>query len=303
MSKSFDELLSKVRECRRKKVAVSVAQDEPVLEAVREAKERGIADAILVGDEAQIKEIATLIGMDLSQYEIVNEPDAKKAAIKAVELVHDRKADMLMKGLVDTATFLRSVLNKEVGLRTGKVMSHVAVFDIEGIDRLVFLTDVAFNTYPELKDKVQIINNSVQVARACGIDCPKVAPVCAVEVVNPNMPATVDAAILSQMNNRGQIKGCIVDGPLSLDIALSEEAAKHKGLKNSEVAGKADIILLPNIETGNVMYKTLTYTSKCKNGGLLVGTSAPVILTSRADSFETKVNSIALAAMVAETIK
>ena len=152
MSKSFDELLSKVRECRRKKVAVSVAQDEPVLEAVREAKERGIADAILVGDEVKIKEIAASIGMDLSQYEIVNEPDVKKAAIKAVELVHDRKADMLMKGLVDTATFLRSVLNKEVGLRTGKVMSHVAVFDIEGIDRLVFLTDVAFNTYPELKD-------------------------------------------------------------------------------------------------------------------------------------------------------
>ena len=302
MSKSFDDLLSKVKECRRKKVAVAVAQDEPVLEAIREAKERGIADAILVGDENEIKKVAASIGMDLSKYEIVHEADKKKAALKAVELVHDRKADMLMKGLVDTATFLRSVLNKEVGLRTGKVMSHVAVFDIKGIDRLLFITDVAFNTYPELKEKVQIIGNAVTVAHACGIDCPKVAPVCAVEVVNPNMPATLDAAMLSKMSDRGQIKGCVVDGPLSLDIALSEEAAAHKGVKG-EVAGKADIIMVPNIETGNVMYKTLTYTAESRNGGLLVGTSAPVILTSRADSFETKVNSIALAAVVAESMK
>ena len=302
MSKSFDDLLSKVKECRRKKVAVAVAQDEPVLEAIREAKERGIADAILVGDKDKIAEIATQIGMDLSKYEVIHEPDTKKAALKAVELVHDRKADMLMKGLVDTATFLRSVLNKEVGLRTGKVMSHVAVFDIDKIDRLIFLTDVAFNTYPELKEKSQIISNAVAVAHACGINCPKVAPVCAVEVVNPNMPATIDASILSKMSDRGQIKGCVVDGPFSLDIALSEEAAKHKGVK-SEVAGKADIIMLPNIETGNVMYKCLTYTANTRNGGILVGTSAPVILTSRADSFETKVNSIALAAVVAEASK
>ena len=303
MSKSFEELLLKVKECRKKKVAVAVAQDEPVLEAVREAKERGIADAILVGDEAKIKEVAASIGMDISKYEVVNEPDVKKAALKAVELVHDRKADMLMKGLVDTATFLRSVLNKEVGLRTGKVMSHVAVFSIDKIDRLLFLTDVAFNTYPEVKDKVQIINNAASVARACGIECPKVAPVCAVEVVNLNMPATIDAAILSKMSDRGQIKGCVVDGPFSLDIAISEEAAMHKGIKNSEVAGKADIILLPNIETGNVMYKTLTKAAHSQNGCVLVGTSAPVILTSRADSFETKVNSLALAAVVAENSK
>ena len=302
MSKSFDDLLSKVKECRRKKVAVAVAQDEPVLEAIREAKERGIADAILVGDKDKIAEIAKQIGMDLSKYEVIHEPDTKKAALKAVELVHDRKADMLMKGLVDTATFLRSVLNKEVGLRTGKVMSHVAVFDIDKIDRLIFLTDVAFNTYPELKEKSQIISNAVAVAHACGIDCPKVAPVCAVEVVNPNMLATIEASILSKMSDTGQIKGCVVDGPFSLDIAISEEAAKHKGVK-SEVAGKADIIMLPNIETGNVMYKCLTYTANTRNGGILVGISAPVILTSRADSFETKVNSIALAAVVAEASK
>lgn len=303
MSRNFDDLLLKVKECRRKKVAVAVAQDEPVLEAIREAKERGFADAILVGDEVKIKEIADSIGMDLTKYEIIHEADVKKAALKAVELVHNRKADMLMKGLVDTATFLRSVLNKEVGLRTGKVMSHVAVFDVEKVDRLLFLTDVAFNTYPELKDKVQIIANAVEVAHACGIDCPKVAPVCAVEVVNPNMPATIDAAILSKMSDRGQIKGCIIDGPFSLDIALSEEAAHHKGLTDTTVAGNADVILLPNIDVGNVMYKTLTKTTESRNGGILVGTSAPVILTSRADSFETKVNSIALAAVVAESSK
>ena len=258
MSKSFDDLLTKLKGIQRKKVAVAVAQDEPVLEAVKEANDRGIADAILVGNKEEITLIAKNIGMDLNKFEIVNIEDSKKAALHAVELVSTGRADMLMKGLLDTATFLRSVLNKEVGLRTGKLMSHVAVFEIEGI-----------------------------------------APICAVEVVNENMQATVDAALLSKMSDRGQIKGCIVDGPLALDNALSIEAAEHKGI-SGPVAGNADILLLPNIETANVMYKTLTYTANTKNGGILVGTSAPVILTSRADSFETKVNSIALAALVAE---
>ena len=181
-----------------------------------------------------------------------------------------------------------------------QIWSHVAVFEIEGIDRLILLTDAAFNTYPDLKQKVQIINNSVMVAKSCGIENIKVAPICAVEVVNPDMPATVDAALLSKMSDRGQIKGCIVDGPLALDNALSEEAAHHKGITGS-VAGRADILLLPNIDVANVMYKTLTYTSNTKNGGILVGASAPVILTSRTDSFETKVNSIALAALVSDS--
>ena len=300
MSKNFDDLLKKVGTLSKKKVAVAVAQDEPVLEAIKAVKERGIADAILVGDESLIKELANKIDMDLSLFEIINEPNIGKATLEAIKLVSSGKADMVMKGLVDTATFLRAVLNKEVGLRTGKLMSHVAVFEIEGIDRLILLTDAAFNTYPDLKAKIQILNNSVNVAKACGINMPKVAPVCAVEVVNTDMPATIDASLLSKMNDRGQIKGCIVDGPLALDNALSEEAAHHKGI-TGEVAGKADILLLPNIESANVMYKTLTYTSKSRNGGLLVGTSAPVILTSRADSFETKVNSIALAALVSES--
>ena len=298
MVKSFEEVLKKVKEQEMKKVAVAVAQDEPVLEAIRDAKTQGIADAILVGDEEEIKSIALKIGMKIEDFEIVNEPNVQKATLKAVELVSTGHADMVMKGLVDTATFLRAVLNKEVGLRTGKVMSHVAVFEIPGFNRLLFLTDVAFNMYPELKEKVDIINNAVRVARAVGVELPKVAPVCAVEVVNPNMQATIDASLLSKMNDRGQIKNCIIDGPLSLDLAISEEACKHKGV-SGPVAGKADILLLPNIEAGNIMYKTLTYSTNSKNGCILVGTSAPVVLTSRADPYETKLYSIALAALLA----
>lgn len=298
MSKNFDDLFSRLKEIETKKVAVAVAQDEPVLEAVKEADEKGIANAVLVGDKEKIQEIADKIDMDLSKFEIMDIKDPKKATLEAVKLVSSGNADMLMKGLIDTATFLRNVLNKEVGLRTGKVMSHVSVFEIEGWDRLFFITDVAFNTYPELKDKITIINNAVSVAHACGIEKPKVGVVCPVEVVNSNMPSTVDAALLAKMSDRGQFKGCVVDGPFALDNAISMEAAQHKGVKG-EVAGQADILMMPNIETGNVMYKTLTYFAPVKNGCLLVGTSAPAILTSRADTFETKVNSIALAALVA----
>lgn len=299
MIKTFNEVLSTAKTQGMKTVVVAVAHDEPVLEAICDAKKNGIANAILVGDKEKIISIASKIGMNIEEFEIIDEKNDKKASMTAVQLVSSGKADMLMKGLVDTATFLRAVLNKEVGLRTGKQMSHVAVFEIPGYDRLIFLTDAAFNMYPVLKEKIDIINNSVAVAKACGIELPKVAAVCAVEVVNESMPATLDAAMLSKMNERGQIKGCIIDGPLALDNALSETAAKHKKL-GGPVAGKADILLMANIEAGNAMYKCLTYTTQAKNGGLLVGTSAPVILTSRADSPETKLNSIALAALVAE---
>ena len=298
MIKNFEEVLKEVKSQQMKKVAVAVAQDEPVLQAIRDAKMQGIADAILVGDKEEIQKVAAKINMDLTGFEIIDEKDTKKAALVAVELVSSGKADMVMKGLLDTATFLRSVLNKEIGLRTGGLMSHVAVFEVPGYDRLIFITDVAFNMYPDLKAKIDIIKNAVKVAHAANIDNPKVAPICAVEVVNQDMQATVDAAMLSKMNERGQIKGCIIDGPLSIDIAISPEAATHKGV-SGKVAGQADILLMPNIDAGNIMYKTLTYTTKSKNGGILVGTSAPVILTSRADSYETKMNSIALAALVA----
>lgn len=297
MIRTFEEVIAKVKSQERKTIAVAVAQDEPVLEAVKEAIEQGIANAILVGNKEEIQNIATKISMNLENIEIVDEKNPAKAALETVKLVSSGKADMMMKGLVDTATFLRAVLNKEVGLRTGKQMSHIAVFEIPGYDRLIYITDAAFNMYPELKEKIDIIKNAVNVAHSLDNEMPKVAPVCAVEVVNPNMPATIDAANLSKMNERGQIKGCLIDGPLALDNALSKEAAAHKKI-TSDVAGEADILLMANIEAGNALYKCLTYTTAAKNGGLLMGAAAPVIVTSRADSPETKLNSIALASLV-----
>lgn len=299
---NFDKLLARVKECKRKKVAVAVAQDTEVLQAVREAKEKDIADAILVGDEAKIKEIAASLDIDVTQFEIINEPDMIEASLKAVKLVHDKEADMYMKGVIDTKNFLKSVLNKEVGLRTGNALSHVCVFDIKGIDRLLFLTDVAFMTYPTLEEKIQIIQNTIPVANACGIENPKVAPLAAVEVVNPKMPATVEAAELTKMCEEGKIKDCIIDGPLSLDLAIDAEAAKHKGALDRKIQGDADILLFPDIHAGNLVYKALVHTAEVQNGCILTGTKAPVILTSRSDTFETKVNSIALAAVVAETM-
>ena len=208
-----------------------------------------------------------------------------------------------MKGLIDTKSFLKSVLDKEVGLRTGKALSHVCVFDIEGVDHLLFLTDVAFMTYPTLEDKVNIIKNTVEICEACGISNPKVAPLAAVEVVNPKMPATVEAAELTRMNNEGEITGCIVDGPLSMDLAICPEAAQHKGAEGRKIVGDADILLFPDIHAGNLVYKTLVHTAKVINGNIITGTKAPVILTSRSDDFETKVNSLALGAVVAEKLK
>ena len=303
MSKGFDDLLKKVSACDKKKVAVAVAEDAPVLEAVHAAKEKGIADAILVGDESKIREVAASMNMDLSDYEIVNEPDHVAAAHTAVSLVHDGKADMYMKGLIDTKSFLKSVLDKEVGLRTDKTLSHVCVFEIKGIDRLLFLSDVAFVPYPDLDTKAQIIKNTVEIAHACGIECPKVAPLAAVEVVNPKMPCTVEADELTKMNEEGKIPGCIVDGPLSLDLAIEPEAAYHKGTTDRKIVGDADVLLFPDIHAGNITYKALVHTAKCVNGNILTGTKAPVILTSRSDEFEVKVNSIALAAIVAENLK
>ncbi len=303
MITSFDELISHVKECGKKTVSVAVAEDEAVLEAVHAAREQGIADAILVGDEEKIRAIAKSLNIDPDDYRIINEPDHTQAARTAVKLTHDGVADMYMKGLLDTKGFLKSVLDKEVGLRTGKPLSHVAVFEVEGIQQLLFLTDVAFMTYPTLEDKVHIIENTVAVCHACGIENPKVAPLAAVEVVNPKMPDTVEPAELPRMNEQGRITGSVVDGPLSLDIAIDPEAAAHKGATGRKIAGDADVLLFPDIHAGNLVYKCLVHTAKVENGCILTGTKVPVILTSRSDSFQTKVNSIALAAVVAEAMK
>ena len=302
MTKSFDDLLAKVSQCSKKTVAVACAQDDAVLEAVKAAKERGIADAILVGNEAEIKTIARTLKMHINEYKIINVEDPVEAARTAVKLVHDGEADMYMKGLIDTKTFLKSVLDKEVGLRTDKTLSHVCVFEIKGVDHLLFLSDVAFVPYPDLATKANIIKNTVEIAHACVVECPKVAPIAAVEVVNPKMPCTVEADELTKMNENGEITGCIVDGPLSLDLAIEPQAAFHKGTTDRKIVGDADVLLFPDIHAGNITYKCLVHTAECKNGNILTGTSAPVILTSRSDEFEVKVNSIALAAIVAEAM-
>ncbi|MBR6237556.1 MAG: phosphate butyryltransferase [Lachnospiraceae bacterium] len=301
-SKSFDDLLSKVGQAGLKKLSVAVAQDEAVLEAVKVAKERGIADSILVGDADEIAKIASKIGMNLDDYRVIDEKDIVEASLKAVKLVHDGEADMYMKGLLPTGTFLKSVLNKEVGLRTGKPLSHVCVFEIPGIDRLLFFTDVAFMPYPTLEDKKCMIEYTVDVAKACGVEMPKVAALAALETVNEKMPVTLDAAELTRLNEAGEIKDCIVDGPLSLDIALYKEAAEEKGALDRRVAGDADILVFPDIHAGNLTYKAIVHMVPCKNGNILTGTKAPVILTSRSDTVDVKVNSIALAALVSSRL-
>lgn len=303
MAKNFDELLAKVATLPMKKVAVCVSQDSAVIEAVRAAKDRKIADAILVGDADETKKIADELKIDISDFEMIDVKDITEASLAAVKLVHDGKADLYMKGLIDSKGFLKSVLNKEVGLRTGKTLSHVCVFDVKGYDRLMFLTDVAFLPYPTLEDKANIIRNTVEICEACGVTNPKVAPLAAVEVVNEKMPVTVEAEELHQMNLRGEITGCIVDGPLSMDLAIEPEAAKHKGATDRPIQGDADILLFPDIHAGNLVYKAMVHTADMVNGNILTGTAAPVVLTSRSDSMDIKVNSLAVAALVSEYMK
>lgn len=298
MIKSFQDVLKFAGERGPKTIAVACAQDVEVLMAVNKAQELGIAEAILVGDKGKIEELCKGENIDLSKYEVVDIPDLAEASLKAVELVSSGKAHMVMKGLVDTSIILKAVLNGEVGLRTGNVLSHVAIFDIEDYERLLLVTDAAMNIAPDLGAKKQIIENAVTVAQALDIEEPKVGVICAKEKVNPKMPATVDAGELVKMNENGEISGCIVGGPFALDNAVSLEAAKHKGIDHP-VAGKADILMMPTIEAGNVLYKALAFLSRSKNAGVIVGAKAPIILTSRADNEEAKLNSIALGVLMA----
>lgn len=298
MIKNMEEILKFAKERGPKTIAVAVAADLEVLLAVGKAQKLGIAEAILVGDKEKIEEIASTNDIDISMHKIIDEKDVKEASLKAVELVSSGKAHIVMKGLVDTAIILKAVLNKEVGLRTGNVLSHAAVFEVPNYERLIFVTDAAMNIAPDLMAKKQIIENVVEVAHALDIDEPKVAVVCAKEKVNPKMPPTVDAQKLEEMNKAGDIKGCMVGGPFALDNAVSKKAAEHKGISHP-VAGCADILLVPNIESGNVLYKSMVFFSDTKNAGVIVGAKAPIVLTSRADSDETKLNSIALAVLMA----
>jgi len=298
MYRNFEEVLAKAKSMEGTKISVAAAADLDVLEAVKDASEMGLAEFILVGDKAKIEEIAGSIGLDLSKQTIVDEPNPIAAARKAVEFVSSKKAKTLMKGMIGTADFLRAVLDKEIGLRTGKLLSHVAIVKSEKYDRLLYVTDCAMCVAPTLQEKIQIIQNTVDVAHKLDNPMPKVACIGAVEVVNPNMQPTVDAALLAKMSDRKQIKGCIVDGPFGLDNAVSQEAATHKGV-GGPVAGNADIILCPNIEVGNAMYKSLVYFADVEMGAIISGAAAPIVLTSRADSPRTKLLSIATSIVVA----
>ncbi|EXY09102.1 MULTISPECIES: phosphate butyryltransferase [Bacillus cereus group] len=283
----------------KKTVAVAVAEDHEVIEAVAKAIKLQLAQFRLYGNQEKIMGMLQEHGLQTSEHvEVIAAMSSAEAAEPSVKAVRNGEADVLMKGNIPTANILKAVLNKEWGLRKGSVLSHVAAFEVQNYDRLIFVTDAAMNIAPDVTQKAAIIQNTVEVARAIGIDLPKVAPIAAVEVVNPAMQATIDAAMLTQMNRRGQIKDCIVDGPLALDNAVSQIAAEHKGIV-SDVAGKADILLVPTIEAGNVLYKSLVYFADAKVGAMIAGAKAPIVLTSRADSAETKVYSLALAVATA----
>ncbi|MEX0414474.1 phosphate butyryltransferase [Bacillus sp. C30] len=283
----------------KKTVAVAVAEDHEVIEAVAKAIKLQLAQFRLYGNQEKIIGMLQEHGLQTSEHiEVIAAASSAEAAELSVKSVSNGEADVLMKGNIPTANILKAVLNKEWGLRKGSVLSHVAAFEVPNYDRLIFVTDAAMNIAPDVTQKAAIIQNTVEVAQAIGIDLPKVAPIAAVEVVNPAMQATIDAAMLTQMNRRGQIKNCVVDGPLALDNAVSQIAAEHKGIV-SDVAGKADILLVPTIEAGNVLYKSLVYFANAKVGAMIAGAKAPIVLTSRADSAETKVYSLALAVATA----
>ena len=299
MLKTFDEVLNKAKDYGPKKMAVASAEAEDVLKAVEAARKEGLADSILVGDKKEIIQIADKIGIDPANYEIIDQLDKTEATRCAVELVRNKKASILMKGMIGTAGILKAILDKEIGLRTNRMLSHVYTLQIEGYDRLLTMTDGAMSISPDLKQKAQIIQNAIYYAHSMGIEKPKVAVVAALELVNPDMPATIDAACLAKMSERGQIVGGIVDGPLGFDNAISKEAAKHKGIE-SQVSGEVDIVLVPNIESGNIFAKGLVYLANAVPAGLLLGAKAPVVLVSRSDSAESKLYSIALGVLMSE---
>ncbi|MDR1904629.1 MAG: bifunctional enoyl-CoA hydratase/phosphate acetyltransferase [Treponema sp.] len=285
------------------RIAVAAADDPSVLAACAEAGTLGIADSILIGDLSAIKDHAERAGIDLTGFCTVDVPDRTRAVNLAIELVRDNKADLAMKGLVESATFLRTAFRKDMGLNTGKLISHVGVIESPFYHKLLFLSDGAVNIAPNLEQRVSIIENAVALARSMGIMQAKVALLAALEQVNPDkMPCTADAAIITQMYMRSGKTNCIVDGPLALDNALSGESAGIKKI-NSQVAGDADILITPTIEAGNILYKSLMYLGNARSAGIIMGARRPLILTSRAADTATRLASIALGVCCASRIK
>ncbi|MGI6108731.1 MAG: bifunctional enoyl-CoA hydratase/phosphate acetyltransferase [Eubacteriaceae bacterium] len=275
-------------------VAVAAADDRVVLEAIKEMNEHGFGRAILVGDEEEIQRISREINLDLDENMILNADTKERAAQLAVQCVRDGEADIIMKGLLHTKTYLKAILNRDYGLRTGKTLNAVTGFNIPALGRMILATDCGMIVQPTLQDKIVEINSATELARALQCRMPLVSCLSAVETVNENMPDGIDAAILSKMNQRGQITGCIIDGPFSLDLSISMESVRHKGVQ-SPVAGKADILVMPSLQAGNIFWKSMTFLAGAHSGAVIMGAAKPAVLTSRADSKEAKVNAIAMA--------
>jgi len=293
--KTLNDLRHLVEGGPRKKLILAAAQDQHSLGAVVKAWKENIIEPILIGDKEGILNICDSNNYDIAGVRIIHEPDPVKSVEMAVRMVSSKQADILMKGMIGSSTLLRCVLNKEWGLRTGNLLSHFALFEVDTYHKVIAVTDVAMNIAPNLHDKIAIVNNSIGCLMKLGYSMPKVAVLGAVEMVNENMEATLHAALLSKMNQRDQIKNCIIDGPLAFDNAVSLESAQHKGIR-SEVAGDTDLLLMPDIEVGNVLYKSLVFFAKAKVASIILGALVPIVLTSRSDSEQAKFDSILLAA-------
>jgi phosphate butyryltransferase len=296
----LDQIIEAVKSKPKKTLVAAYANDAHTIEAVNNAVNLGIIDAILVGDEQIIREVCAKEGINVENFKIVHETDEQQAANVSVKLVNDGKADILMKGLVSSDKYMRAILNKDYGLLPPKaVLSHITLMEVPGYHKLLMMSDVAVLPAPDLSQKIAITNYMISAAKSLGIDQPKVALIAATEQMSASMQACVDAAIISKMADRGQIKGGIVDGPLAFDVAIDKESAEVKKLK-SPVAGDADCLVYPNIESGNVGYKALTKFAGAECALLVVGAKCPAVLSSRGDSAKTKTYSIAFAALTAK---
>lgn len=292
MLKNFEALKTRLGGEKRKKVAVAMAQDADILKAVNQAHSMGLADAVLIGSVPRLEKLARELELELDRFEVREQNDEQQTVREAVETVRKGEAQVVMKGVCSTAAFLKGILDKENGLRSGNILSHLAVFESPNYPKLLFMSDAAMNIMPGLSEKVAITENAIRATHALGYELPKVALISAVEKVNAEgIPSTADAAIIAKMGDRKQIKNALIDGPMALDNALSEKANIVKGLE-SKVGGDADICIVPNIETGNVFYKALTILGNARVAGVIVGAAAPIVLTSRADSDDSKLLSI-----------
>ncbi|MDZ7337529.1 MAG: bifunctional enoyl-CoA hydratase/phosphate acetyltransferase [candidate division KSB1 bacterium] len=298
MIRRFDQLVDEVKKLGGKRIAVAMADEEDALRAVNHARGAGLAEPILVGDKEEILRMAEAAGIDITGVAVEHAEGEAGAVARAVELVREGDAEVLMKGRCSTAAFLKGILDKNSGLRGSGILSHLAAFEVPTYPKLILMSDAAMNIAPDLQTKIAIVENAIAAAHKLGMNAPKVALIAAVEKVNPEgMPCTADAAVIAKMAQRGQIKGAIVDGPLAVDNALSSKSCEVKGI-SSPVGGEADILIMPTIEVGNCFYKTLTVLAGARCAGIVVGARAPVVLSSRADSDDTKFLSIALALMV-----